>query len=389
MRFFPLKKKETTYLDYAGATPVHPRARAAMRNVDDVYANPGAIHEEAVQSSRVLERAREGVAHELACKPREIVFTSGGTEANNLAILGLARELAINGTLANTHWIVSSIEHPSVLECFSEIERLGGVVTHIDPDTHGLVTVDSVLSAVRSTTMLVSIGWANGEIGTVQPLREIAHALRAHPHVLLHTDAGQAPLYLAPQVHTLGVDMMTFDSGKLYGPRGVGALYLSNRVELAPILFGGAQERGLRPGTENPILATGFAEALAAGGAERRAEARRLFSLRSQFLSEVLKISGVVVNGEKRTLPSIVNISIPGIQSEYVTLALSALGIAISTKSACREGNNRRSHVVESLGGEPWRAENTLRFSFGRETSERDLFRALTELKEIVTRHRT
>ena len=388
MRFFPFQKKKTTYLDYAGATPVHPRARTAMRAVEEVYANPGAIHEEAVQSSRVLERAREGVARELACKPREIVFTSGGTEANNLAILGLARQLAIKGMLAKTHWIVSSIEHPSVLECFSEIERLGGVVTHIDPEMHGLVTVDSVLSAVRSTTMLVSIGWANGEIGTVQPLREIAHALRAHPHVLLHTDAGQAPLYLAPQVHTLGVDMMTLDSGKLYGPRGVGALYLSNRLQLAPILFGGAQERGLRPGTENPILATGFAEALAAAGAERHVEERRLFSLRSLFLTKVLTIPGTLVNGEKRVLPNIVNISVPGIQSEYMTLSLAARGIAISTKSACREGNNRRSHVVESLGGEAWRAENTLRFSFGRETTEHDLMRTLEHLKEIVTRHR-
>lgn len=402
MRFFPLQKKKTTYLDYAGATPMHPRAQAAMREVEDVYANPGAIHEEAVQSARVLERAREGVARELACKPREIVFTSGGTEANNLAILGVARAaqnkaileqgVALRGlalsSLKGTHWIVSSIEHPSVLECFSEIERLGGVVTHIDPDAHGIVTVDSVLSAVRRTTKLVSIGWANGEIGTVQPLREIAHALRAHPHVLLHTDAGQAPLYLAPQVHTLGVDMMTLDSGKLYGPRGVGALYLSNRVELAPILFGGAQERGLRPGTENPILATGFAEALAAVGVERHAETRRLLALRAQFLSEALKILGVVVNGEKHVLPSIVHISIPGIQSEYVTLALSARGIAISTKSACREGNNRRSHVVETLGGEEWRAENTLRFSFGRETTGEDLRHALAALKEIVSQHR-
>lgn len=389
MRFFPLKKKETTYLDYAGATPLHPHARAAMQKVGNAYANPGAIHHDAVQSARVLEKAREIIARELACKSRELVFTSGGTEANNLAILGLARRLMVAGTsLSTTHWIVSSIEHPSILECFSEIERLGGVVTHIDPDKHGLITMDAVLQAVRSNTILVSLGWANGEIGTIQPLRDIALALRAHPHVLLHTDAGQAPLYLAPQVHTLGVDMMTLDSGKLYGPRGVGALYLSNRVELAPILFGGAQERGLRPGTENPILATGFAEALVAAGAERHAEERRLLSLRSQFLSEILKISGVVVNGEKRVLSNIVNISVPGIQSEYVTLSLAARGIAISTKSACREGNNRRSHVVESLGGEAWRAENTLRFSFGRETTEHDLMRTLEHLKEIVTQHR-
>lgn len=378
-------RPQRVYLDYAGATPLHPRARSVMRAHEDVYANPGAIHTEAVRAAGLLNDARRGIARELACKPRELVFTSGGTEANNLAILGLARHMLLSGgDLKKTHWVVSSIEHSSVLECFSEIERMGGTVTHVDPDEHGHISVEAVLNALRPETVLVSIGWANGEIGTIQPLRDIAHALRAQPEVLLHTDAGQAPLYLSPQVHTLGVDMMTLDSGKLYGPRGVGAVYLSNRVALAPILHGGGQERGLRPGTENPLLALGFAEALRATGSEREHEARRLRALRERFLTALSAISGCIVNGEKRMLPHIVNISIPGIQSEYVTLALDARGFALSTKSACREGHNRRSHVVEALGGAEWRAENTLRFSFGRETTERDILRAVEALSEIV-----
>ena len=382
MWFFAKNKR--IYLDYAGATPLHPRARLAMRRCEGQSGNPGAIHQEAVHAARALDEARRIIAGELACKPRELIFTSGGTESNNLAILGAARRLVLAGTLKKTHWVVSSIEHPSVLECFAEIERMGGVVTHADPDKHGIIHPDTVLRAIRKNTVLVSVGWANGEIGTVQPLRDIAFALQAHPHVLLHSDAGQAPLYLAPQVHTLGVDMLSLDSGKLYGPRGIGALYLSNRVELAPVLLGGGQERGLRPGTENPLLATGFAEALRACGEEREGEVRRLQALRKVFLASVLSISGTVVNGEKRVLPNIVNISIPGIQSEYVTLALDARGIALSTKSACREGNNRRSHVVEALGGDTWRAENTLRFSFGRDTSESDVLRAVQELEKIV-----
>lgn len=392
-------KKKRVYLDYAGATPLHPVALSAMRLVEGVHGNPGAIHADAVHSASLLGEARGFIALELACKPRELVFTSGGTEGNNLAILGVARKFVLGGMdFKKTHWVVSSIEHPSVLECFSEIERMGGVVTHVDPDEHGLIRAESIVHAIRPETMLVSVGWANGEIGTVQPLRDISHALRAHPHVLLHTDAGQAPLYLSPQVHTLGVDMMTLDSGKLYGPRGIGALYLSNRVELAPILFGGGQERGLRPGTENAVLAVGFAKALRAVGSEREEEVRRVSELRKIFVQKCMQISGAIVNGEKRVLPNIVNISIPGIQSEYVTLALDARGFSISTKSACREGNNHRSHVVEALGDargassvaltKEERAENTLRFSFGRDTSERDVQSAAEALTEIVAANR-
>ncbi len=387
MWFSPAQKR--IYLDYAGGTPVHPSALSVMRRKSSVFGNPGAIHNDGVIAASILNEARRTIAGELACKPREIVFTSGGTESNNLAILGLARRLMLaNTSFEETHWVISSIEHPSVLECFSEIERLGGVVTHIDPDEHGLFKPDTVLSAIRKNTVLLSIGWANGEIGTVQSLRDISHALRAHPHVLFHTDAGQAPLYLAPHVHTLGVDMMTLDSGKLCGPRGIAALYISNRVELAPIMLGGGQERELRPGTENPTLAAGFAEALRAGGREREGEMRRLGALHKLFLEMVTQIPGSVVNGEKRVLPNIANISIPDIQSEYVTLALDARGFFISTKSACREGNNRRSHVVEALGEIPpaggWRAENTLRFSFGRDTTERDVRAAAEELKKIA-----
>lgn len=376
------------YLDYASATPMRAEARTAVEKLWGIFGNPGGIHADGVAADKVLEAARDKVALELACKAREVIFTSGGTEGNNIAILGVARKiLKRQEDFAKTHWVVSSIEHPSVLECFGEIERLGGNVTHVDPDERGTITADAVLAVVKKDTVLVSIGWANSEIGTVQPIREISLALReAHENVLLHTDAGQAPLYLAPHVHTLGVDLMTLDSGKVYGPRGVGALYISNRVDLSSVYLGGGQERGLRPGTENVPLIAGFAEAFALAGKERKAEALRLQILRDTFLKKLIaRVPDAVVNGDiKRALPNMLNISLPDIQSEYVTLQLDAKGISISTKSACREGENRRSHVVEALGGPSWRAENTLRFSLGRSTTAKELEEALDELARCV-----
>lgn len=381
-------RQQRIYLDYASATPIMPAARKAVEKMWDTFGNPGAIHAEGVAAAQALEAARDSIALELACKAREVIFTSGGTEGNNIAILGVAQKIIRRGDdFAQTHWVVSSIEHPSVLECFMEIERLGGSVTHVDPDERGTITVEAVLAAVRKNTVLVSIGWANHEIGTVQPVREISRALREqHEHILLHTDAGAAPLYLAPHVHTLGVDLMTLDSGKLYGPRGIGALYISNRAEASSVLFGGGQERGLRPGTENVALAAGFAEAFALVSKERSDEVRRLQVLRDTFLKKlVARVPEIIVNGDvKRSLPNMLNISAPDIQSEYVTLQLDARGISISTKSACREGENRRSHVVEALGGPSWRAENTLRFSLGRDTHENDLQKAVDVLDEVL-----
>ncbi|OGG60809.1 hypothetical protein A2765_01715 [Candidatus Kaiserbacteria bacterium RIFCSPHIGHO2_01_FULL_56_24] len=385
--------KKRIYLDYASATPVLPQAQKAVADAWKSFGNPGSIHADGVEAQKSLDSSRESIAHELACKSREVIFTSGGTEGNNLAILGLTRRLQCQGdTLTSTHWVVSSIEHPSVLECFMEIERLGGKVTHVDPDKRGIIWPKAVVEAMKPHTVFVSIGWANSEIGVVQPIRDISRAVREKKEeVIFHTDAGQAPLYLSPHVHTLGVDLMTLDSGKFYGPRGVGALYISNRTELAPILLGGGQERGLRAGTENVALAAGFAAALSIVSSERNTESHRLGKLRDDFARDITAhIPEAVINGDpKRLVPHMLNISIPGIQSEYVTLALDAVGVSISTKSACREGEDRRSRVVEMLTDEAWRAENTLRFSLGRETSERDLKDAAAKLFAIIEKNKT
>lgn len=354
-----------------------------MAGAESTYANPGAIHADGVAAKRSLEASREGVARALGCKAQHVVFTSGLTEANNLAVLGRARGISLSGTaLSSTHWIVSSIEHDSVLAAFGEVERLGGRVTFVDPDERGLVVPERIARALRRETVLVSVGWANNEIGVVQPLSRIARAVREFEkaegaRILFHSDAGQAPLYLPTVVSSLGVDLLALGAGKLYGPRSCGALFVAERSLVAPLILGGKQEGGLRAGTEEVVSAAGFAGALGAVVRERERESRRLRALRDTLAAELQeKIPGLVVNGDlSRALPHMLNISVPGVSSEYLVLSLDREGFSVSTKSACREGEEGRSHVVAALGGEEWRARNTIRISLGRETRERELER--------------
>lgn len=387
MRRMWLFGNKRIYLDHASSTLPLKEALSAMREAEEFIGNPGGIHTEALAARDALDRARDAVARELAVKGREIIFTSGLTEAINLAVLGFARKLQIKGKFEGTHWIVSSIEHSAVLESFAEIERLGGSVTHIDPNEKGIFEVEKVLQAVRAETIFISIGWTNNEIGVVQPIRDIARAVKEkNAKIILHSDAGQAPLYLSPQVHTLGVDMMSFGSNKLYGPHGIGALYVATNTDMSPMIMGGGQERGFRSGTENVALAAGFAAAFAKIAREREGEARRLRDVRNTFAKEIeQKIDGVILNTDtKRALPHMLNISIPNIQSEYVALALDRAGIAVSTKSACAEGGAKASHVVAALGGAEWRATNTLRFSLGRDTTANDVQKTIRALVNIL-----
>ncbi len=392
-------QKKRIYLDYASATPMVAEALRAMEEAEKTFGNPGSIHAEGVTAKKILEGAREGIAHELGCKSRQIIFTSGLTEGNNLAILGFARKREITGaSLKDTHWITTSIEHDSVLECFAEIERIGGTVSHVDPTSQGMITEEKIANALRPNTIFVSVGWGNNEIGTVQPLSRIARVIREHEknhpstssgqarHIVFHSDAGQAPLYLSPQVHTLGVDMLALGAGKLYGPRVIGALYVRDPQIIAPVMHGGGQEKGLRAGTEKVVPAIGFAKALEVISKERGREAERMRKLRDTFAREITKrIPEAVINGDlDHALPHMLNISISGERTgEYLVLALDHAGVALSTKSACREGE-ARSHVVAALGGDSWRSENSLRFSLGRETTGQNLERTALSLRKLL-----
>ncbi|MDO8561686.1 MAG: cysteine desulfurase family protein [bacterium] len=391
-------RKKRIYLDYASTTPVSRVSLRALRAAESIVGNPSSIHEEGVLASRSLADSRTRIAAELGCKAREIIFTSGITESNSLAILGLARAMELKGAnLAGTHWIVSAIEHSSVLEDFSEIERKGGRVSFADPDPRGIILPESVANLLCKETVCVSIGWANNETGVVQPLSSITRIIRTHEEkhgtrVVFHSDAGQAPLYRPPQAHTLGVDLLSLGASKAYGPHGIGCLYVNNRAELAPIILGGGQERGARAGTENVALAAGFAAALEEAGRTRQKESKRLKKMRDDFAREIVaQIPGALVNGSlDHLLPHMLNISIPNIDAEYLVLALDREGIALSTKSSCREGETA-SHVVAALerasralpseaSAKEGRARNTLRFSLGRNTTVGDMKRVLRVL---------
>lgn len=389
--------KKRIYLDYASAAPVCAEAQKAVRKAESLIGNPGGIHTEGVEAKKALDDARARVAKCFGIKARELVFTSGLTDSNNIAIIGHARALEdVRRTLQGTHWLVSAIEHASVLDCFAEIERVGGTVGFIQPDERGVILPEAVRAALRPDTVFVSVGWANNEIGTLQPLPDISRVIRAHEAehkstVLLHADAGQAPLYESTVVETLGVDLLSIGSNKLYGPHGIGALSVSDRARVARVMQGGPQERGLRPGTENVALASGFAAALEHVAALRAEERKRLSQLRDSLARSIISaIPGAVVNGDlRRALPHMLNISIPAIQSEYVTLSLDHAGIAVSTKSACREGEERRSHVVEAMlvgRDDAWRAENTLRISLGASTTVSDIKRTAETLAGIINK---
>lgn len=388
------------YLDHAASTPICAQARHAQRRAENAFANPGSIHADGVAARRYLDDARAVIASELAVKPRQVVFTSGSTEANNLALLGIAERVGRErGSLSGTHWIVSAIEHPSVLQCFSEIERRGGSVTHLEPDERGIIAPPVLARALRPETALISIGWANHEVGTVQPLRALARAISEFAErtgsskPLFHSDMGQAPLYLPPQVHTLGLDLAVLGSGKLYGPRGIAALYVADSAQLVPLMHGGGQERGLRPGTEDVALTAGFAAALAEAGRIRTAERHRVQALRDTLAAEIgSRLDGAVINTPlAHALPHLLNISLPGTSGEYAVLALDRAGIAVSTRSACSAGE-KRSPVVMALAeaaGSPVeiadaRASSTIRFSFGRGSAQSDIRRVIDALIPIV-----
>ena len=386
--------KRRIYLDNASATPILAPALRAMRDAERWVGNPGSIHDEGVRASRSLGSSRARIASELGCKPREIIFTSGITESNNLAILGSFKKMILGGSTAKyTHWVTTSIEHASVLACFEHMKEMGGIVSFVNPDAHGIISADAIQKELRKETVFVSVGWANNEIGVVQPLSEMSRVIHEHEKkhgstVIFHSDAGQAPLYLSAQAHSLGVDLLSVGSAKLYGPHGIGALFKNDRAELAPIIRGGGQERGLRSGTENVALAAGFAKAFECIARGRAFESKRLSSLRNELAEGLVsQIPGTVVNGDlKRSLPHMLNISVPNIHGEYFMFSLDRALIFVSTKSACVEGAEKESHVVAALGGEHWRAQNSLRFSLGLCTTKRDIHKVIKECRAIATR---
>lgn len=385
------------YLDNASTTPIDPRVlREVNFHLKNSSGNAGSIHNEGVLAKKVLEESRKKAAGFLGAHPDEIVFTSGGTESNNLAILGVVNAVVEKKSdFERYHVITTKIEHSSVLECFKNLEKRGVKVTYLPVSSMGIIDLVALKKALRPETVLVSVQYANNEIGTIQPIREISKMLRhfrnnstlnAKRYPLFHCDASQAPCYLDCNVERLGVDLLTVDGHKIYGPKGIGALYVKRDTPISPIIFGGGQEKDLRPGTENIPLITGLAKALGICTEEREKESKRIVKLRDFLYSNVLKNTRIkaVLNGDiKNRLPNNINISIPSVDTEFLVLQLDAKGISVSTKSACLD-SGEGSYVVAALPGENWRSRNTLRITLGRFTKKSDLEFFFKKFSEIM-----
>lgn len=389
------KKEKFTYLDHASATPMDDRVLSEMTPYwSDVFYNPGSVHEGGVKARAVLDEYRERIAKVLGIKPSETIFTSGGTEANTLAIVGGIKALSNARGGRPIHAITAAIEHPSVLDAFRALERDGvASVTYIKPDENGIITPEAVSLALRPETEMASIAYANSEIGTIQPLREIRNALNreSERRVILHSDASQAPEYLNVELDALGLDMMTIDAQKVYGPKGVGALALKQGVEIEPVMHGGAQQYGLRPGTEPLPLIAGLVKAMEIATENREAESERVRALRDYLIERVLElVPGSELNGDSvRRMPNNANFYLPDVDGEYAAIRLSASGFAVGTRSACMQSEDVTkggSYVLRALGKSEEVPESSLRISLGRQTSSKDID-ALIEAIVKVAKH--
>jgi cysteine desulfurase len=404
-------KIKRIYMDNAAATPMDKRVEKVMRPFwSKEFGNPSALYKEGVSAKDAVSRARKSIAESLGLSVRrtqtgvhsdEIFFTGSGTESNNLAILGILRcpmsKLGVFETpsskLEKPHIVTSVIEHPAVLEVCKVLERDGVIdVTYVGVNNKGFVDPKEVKKSLKENTILVSIMYANNEIGTVQPVREIAKIIRAwknqnnSEYPYFHTDACQAMNYLDMNVLRLGVDLLTINGSKIYGPKGIGVLYVKKRVNIWPVVLGGGQERGLRSGTENVPVVVGFAEAVKITDDIKEKEILRLTELRNYFIKGLLsKIPGSILNGDEiNRLPNNINISIPNIDSEQLVIELDAKGVAVSARSACKSRDYQSSYVIMAIGREPLPNEGGVRFSLGRETTKKDIDYVLKILPEII-----
>lgn len=384
------------YLDHAATTYMDPRVKMAMESYwEQEYGNPSSLYKKGRRAKDALDEARLQVARILNSRPEELVFTGGGTEAINLAIFGSARMYQDRGK----HIITSKIEHHAVLHSCEALKKEGFEITYLDVDEYGLVKPEDVKKALRPDTILVSIMYANNEIGTIEPIQEIGKVIRDYKKDLkriatdppfFHTDACQAAGVLNMDVQELGVDMFAMNGSKIYGPKGVGCLYLKRGTRIRPLIYGGGQENNLRSGTENVPGIIGFARAFELAQKESEAENVRLTNLRDYFIQEFIKkIPKVILNGhpEKR-LPNNVNLSVLDIEGEAVVLYLDAKGIYISTGSACTSITLDPSHVILAIGRPYEYAHGSLRFTLGRKTTKEDLDYVLEVMPGIADKLR-
>lgn len=390
-----LTKNKRVYLDNAGATQMSERAKRALVSALDTYGNPSAIYKEGDVAKKELDNVRKKIGDLINARKHEIYFTGTGTESCNLAIMGtyLAWKKENEHSTKLPHIIISSIEHPAVMEVVNYLSINSMVnVTYLPVYESGIVKVQDVKNSITDETILVSIMYANNEIGTVQPIKEIGRMLEEYKkknntnYPFFHTDACQAGNYLNLDVFRLKVDMMTINASKLYGSKGIALLYKKEGIKLGPVILGGGQERNLRSGTESLPLVSSFAESLKESIELREIESERLTQLRNKFkekLSEALPQITFYGDFEHR-LPNNINCRIPGMKSDEMILRLDNRGFSVSHKSACASSLDDSSYVIKALGATDEEAKENIRITLGRDTKWDDLERLVFSIKEIV-----
>lgn len=373
------------YLDHAATSPIHPEVIQTMLGaITNTYGNPSSIHYAGREARKALDEARHNIAENIHAEEKEIIFTSGGTEGDNLALIGTALAHKENGK----HIITSQIEHHAVLKTCEYLETQGFEVTYLPVNAHGTVSAESVKNALRPDTILVSIMYGNNEIGTIQPIMEISEVLRDH-QAIFHTDAVQAYGLLNINVTELGVDLLTTSSHKINGPRGVGFLYAKNGTRLVYQMHGGEQERKRRAGTENLAGICGFSAASSIMNNERELKKEEYVSFKKR-MAEIWRSADIdfEVNGlEAHTLPHVFSVRFKGVSIEQLLMNLDMEGIAVSSGSACTAGTVDPSHVLVALFGESHPAiQETVRISFGLGNHLEEVETAATKITEVVTR---
>lgn len=379
------------YFDYAAATPLDSDAARAMEEAHQIWANPASLHADGRAARELLEASRSKIARILGAQTKEIIFTSGATESDNLAILGSLTACGQEGARIVT--LVS--EHVAVRACMQVASASGYDVVEAKIDDTGMVNVADLRTVIDDQTVLISVAMATSEIGTVQPIGEIGQfvrqirAERKANHnltpLIFHTDASNALGLLPLAVDRLGVDLMTISSAKAYGPAGIGALYVRRSTPLTPIIIGGRQESSLRSGTPAVELAVGFATAATKAETMRKSEVKRLQDLGEVFSKGLKNIPGVRLNGhKKKRLASVINLSFAGRDGEDLVLALDAAGFAVATGAACAESSDEPSHVLLALGRTRAEAQSSLRISFGRSTTIQDVKKLTSAISKIV-----
>jgi cysteine desulfurase len=375
------------YLDYNSTTPVDPQVLEAMLPyLKDKYGNASSIHSLGREAKVAMENAREGIAGLIGAEPDEIFFTSGGTESDNMALLGASyyRQGKRNGV------IVSAIEHHAVLEAARFLAKKGFALEYIGTDDLGIVSEDGLRDKVTEDTSVVSIMHANNEVGTIQDIPRLA-GIAKEKGVIFHTDAVQSAGKIALNVKKLNVDLLSLSGHKVYGPKGIGLLYIRKGIKLTPLFFGGHHERRRRPGTENVAGIVGMARALELAEEVREKESKRWWALAEQLIEGIQsRIPDVKLNGPRdaRRIPSTVNLSFKGVEGESIILSLDMQGIAVSSGSACTSGSLEGSHVLAAMGISPELTQSSIRFSFGRHTTAEDIAYTISVLPGIISRLR-